>query len=120
MTQEPGEKRSTPLNELELAWIGAHRTELRRLAFGQRILYWSLAIALVVGLAAHVGGYLLQSSASPALLALVGDLLHALGWSLWTGVVVAVFVQIYPETKRRQIKQALDDYEAAQRDKPAG
>ena len=36
-----------------------------------------------------------------------------LGFSLWIGVVVVVFVQIWPEVKRRQYKQALDAYEAA-------
>jgi hypothetical protein len=36
--------------------------------------------------------------------------------SLWTGVVVVLFVQIIPEAKRRQFKQALDAYEAAQRE----
>jgi hypothetical protein len=30
--------------------------------------------------------------------------------------VVVVFVQLFPETKRRQFKQALDAYEAAQRE----
>jgi len=40
----------------------------------------------------------------------VADLL---GFSLWIGVVVVVFVQIWPEVKRRQYKQALDAYEAA-------
>jgi hypothetical protein len=49
-------------------------------------------------------------------LLLVADLLYALGWSLWTGVVVVLFVQIIPEVKRRQFKQMLDAYEAAQRD----
>jgi hypothetical protein len=29
---------------------------------------------------------------------------------------VVVFVQVFPEVKRRQYKQALDAYEAAQRD----
>ena len=43
----------------------------------------------------------------------MGDLLYTLGWALWTGAVVVVFTQIYPETKRRQYKQALDAYEAA-------
>jgi hypothetical protein len=43
---------------------------------------------------------------------LVADLLYALGWALWTSVVVVVFVQIWPEAKRRQCKQALDAYEA--------
>jgi hypothetical protein len=44
---------------------------------------------------------------------LVADLLYALGWSLWTGVVVVAFVQIWPEARKRQYKQALDAYEAA-------
>ena len=43
----------------------------------------------------------------------MADLLYALGWSLWTGVVVAMFVQVWPEVKRRQYRQALDAYEAA-------
>ena len=96
-----------------LAWVGENLTLVRRSAFGQRILYWSLGIGFVVGLAAQVGGFLLKSSATTEPLLLVADLLYALGWSLWTGAVVVVFVQIYPETKRRQYKQALDAYEAA-------
>ena len=44
---------------------------------------------------------------------LLADLLYALGWALWTSVVVVLFVQIWPEAKRRQFKQALDAYEAA-------
>jgi hypothetical protein len=36
---------------------------------------------------------------------------------LWTGVVLVVFVQIYPETKKRQFKQALEAYEAAMGDR---
>jgi hypothetical protein len=71
---------------------------------------------LVVGLAAHVGGYLLGSSATTEPLGLVANLLYALGWALWTGVVVVVFVQIIPEAKRRGFKKALDAYEAAQRE----
>ena len=50
-------------------------------------------------------------------LLLVADLLYALGWSLWTGVVVVFFVQIWPEAKRRQLKRSLDAYEAALREK---
>jgi tetratricopeptide (TPR) repeat protein len=99
-----------------LAWVGENLTLVRRLAYGQRTLYWSLGIGFVVGLAAYVGGFLLKFSATTEALLLVGDLLYALGWSLWTGVVVVVFVQIYPETKKRQYKQALDAYEAALRD----
>jgi hypothetical protein len=46
----------------------------------------------------------------------VADLLYALGWALWTGAVVTVFVQVVPEVKRRQFKQMLDAYEATRRE----
>jgi hypothetical protein len=75
--------------------------------------YWILGTGFVVGLAAHVGGFLLKTSTTTEPLSLVADLLYALGWSLWTGVIVVVFVQIWPEAKKRQYKQALDAYEAA-------
>ena len=99
-----------------LDWMGEHLPQVRRSAFGQRLLYQSLGVGLVVGLAAHVGGYLLKSSVTTEPLVLVADLLYALGYALWTGVVVVVFVQIVPEAKRRQFKRALDAYEAAQRE----
>jgi hypothetical protein len=99
-----------------LAWVGENLPQVRRSIAGQRLLSWSLGIGLVVGLAAHVGGYLLRSSVTTEPLGLVADLLYALGFSLWTGVVVVVFVQIIPEAKRRQLKGALDAYEAARRD----
>jgi len=67
----------------------------------------------VVGLAAHAGGFLLKTSVTTEPLALVADLLYALGWALWTSVIVVFFVQIWPEAKKRQYKQALDAYEAA-------
>jgi hypothetical protein len=96
-----------------LAYVGEHLTLVRRLASGQRPMYWILGIALVVGLAAHVGGFLLKTSATTEPLLLVADLLYALGFALWTSAVVVVFVQIWPDAKRRQYKQALDAYEAA-------
>ena len=104
-------------SDAELAWTREHLPELRRSAFGQRILYQSLVIGFVVGLAAHVGGYLLRSSASTEPVEVMGDLLYSLGFALWTGVVVVLFVQVVPEAKRRQFKRWLDDYEATQREK---
>jgi hypothetical protein len=80
-----------------LAWMREHLPEFRRQASGQRPLYWILGIGFVVGLAVHVGGYLLRSSATTEPLELVADLLYSLGFALWTGVVVALFVQIWPE-----------------------
>jgi hypothetical protein len=108
------------LGELErrvlLDWVGENLTQVRRSVYGQRLLYWSLGVGFVLGLAVHVGGYALRSSVSTGALGLVADLLYALGYALWTGVVVAVFVQVFPEAKRRQFKQALDAYEAARRE----
>ena len=104
-------------DERALAWMEEHMTELRRSVSGQRILYWSLGISFVIGLVAHIVGYVLLSTLPLGFLGLLADLLHALGWSLWTGVVVAVFVQVIPDVKRRQIKQYLDAYDALLRDK---
>jgi len=95
-----------------LDWVGENLTLVRRSASGQRVLYWSLCFAFALGLAAHVGGFLLKFSVTSEPVLLVADLFYALGWALWTGVVVVVFVQIWPETKKRQYKQALDAYES--------
>jgi hypothetical protein len=100
-----------------LAWMKEHLSEFRLQASGQRPLYWILGIGFVVGLATHVGGFLLRSSATTEPIELVADLLYSLGFALWTGVVVALFVQIWPEAKRRQLKRWLDAYEAALREK---
>jgi hypothetical protein len=105
-----------PFTDDELAWMGEHLTEMRRSAYGQRLVYQSLAVGFVVGLAAQISGYLLRPSPPTEPLGLVADLLYALGWALWTGVVVVLFVQVLPEVKRRQIKRWLDDYEATLRD----
>jgi hypothetical protein len=96
-----------------LAYVGEHLTLVRRTASGERPSYWILGIGFVVGLAAHAGGFLLKTSVTTEPLLLLADLLYALGWALWTGVIVVLFVQIWPEAKRRQYKQALDAYEAA-------
>jgi len=96
-----------------LDYVGEHLTLVRQTASGQRPMYWILGIGFVVGLAAHAGGFLLKTSVTTEPLALVADLLYALGWALWTSVIVVFFVQIWPEAKKRQYKQALDAYEAA-------
>jgi hypothetical protein len=132
MTGEPGAKDAPPASTDEelgpwvrdprvLAWAGEHLPELRRSVSEQRTLRWSLGIGFLVGLAAHVGGYLLRSSATTEPLGLVADLLYTLGWALWTGVVVVVFFQVIPEVKTRQIERAVDALEVALRDQaPAG
>ena len=104
-----------------LAWVGENLTLVRRTASGQRVPYWILGVGFVVGVAAHVGGFLLKTSVTTEPLLLVADLLYQFGQALWTGVVVVLFVQIWPEAKRRQYERALDAYEAAVgRQAPAG
>ena len=100
-----------------LGWMEEHLPEFRQQASGQRPLYWILGIGFVVGMAAHVGGFLLRSSATTEPVELVADLLYSLGFALWTGIVVGLFIQIWPEAKRRQLEQWLDAYEAARREK---
>ena len=97
----------------ELAWMGEHLTQMRASVSGQRLVLQSLGIGFVLGLAAYVGGYVLKASATMEPFQLMADLLYALGLALWTGVVVALFVEVIPRVKQRQFKQALDAYEAA-------
>jgi hypothetical protein len=99
------------------AWFEEHRTVLRQGAYGQRFLYFTLAIAFVVGLAAYIVGYLLRPSATTEPLGLLADLLYSFGFALWTAAVVVVLVEIIPEAKRRQVRRALEAYEATRRDK---
>ena len=47
-----------------LAWMETHLPEFRQQASGQRPMYWILGIGFVVGLATHVGGFLLKRWAS--------------------------------------------------------
>lgn len=95
MTAEPGAQDASPASTDAdlgpwvrdpriLAWAGEHLPELRRSVSEQRTLRWSLGIGLLVGLAAHVCGFLLKTSATTEPLELVADLLYTLGWALWT------------------------------------
>ena len=121
MAEEPGTRNEgTPEDELHLgledprvrAWFGEHLPELRRSASGHHVLYRTLVFGAVLGLVAHIGGYALRTAASSEPLDLVGDLIYALGYALWTGVVVVLFTQVIPEVKQRQYKEAVAAYEA--------
>jgi Tfp pilus assembly protein PilN len=119
MIEDEKSRRVPPMSsdERTLTWLEEHLPDLKeKYVSGQRLLYQFLMFGFVVGLAAHVGSYVLLSSAPTGLRGLSADLLHALGGSLWTGVVLSLFVQVIPEVKRRQIKQALDAYEAVRQD----
>lgn len=107
-------------NADEMEWIGAHLTDLRKSVVERRFRSRILWSGLVVGLIAHVTGYLLKTAVTGEPLGVLADLLYALGWALWTGVVVVALVEIIPAVKERQISNALDVYEAALRSRAAG
>jgi hypothetical protein len=96
----------------ELETIGGYLPEMLRSLADQSIVRTYLGIGFVLGLVVQVVAYLLKPAAGGEPFALIIDLLYALGWSLWTGVVVSFFVQVLPEAKRRQIVRGLQAYEA--------
>ena len=119
MTENKGSENLPPMfnDERTEEWMDEHLAELKQTVSGQRLVYTSLIVSFVVGLVAHGGGYALLISTPVGFLGLLADLLHALGWSLWTGVVVVVFIDIFPQVKRRQIQQAVDAYESLKRER---
>jgi hypothetical protein len=96
----------------EMAWIAGHRQELRRGVAEHRFRNAVLWTGLAIGLAVHVVGFLLKSSANGEPIGVAADLLYTLGFALWTGVVVVALVEIIPAAKERQISRWLDAYEA--------
>ena len=115
----------TPEDEIALllrdpharAWFEEHLTELRQNAFEQRFLYVVLAATFVVGLVLYIAGYLLKTTAPAEPLGLVTDMVYTFGFALWTAAVIVVLLEIVPEVKRRQIRRALEIYEATRREK---
>jgi hypothetical protein len=121
MTREPRPNADRyTFNDEELAWMAEHAMEVETRFAGPHFLYVSLVVALLLGLATHISGYVLRSLALSEPAGLGAELLYAVGWALWTGVVVFVFAEVIPEAKRRQVSRYLGDYEAAKRDRARG
>jgi len=99
----------------ELAYLRQHRADMESWLNEGRFQHWILGLAFVLGLIAHGLGYVLRSSASGEPIAFVADLVYSLGLALWTGTIVAFFIQVFPEAKRRQIKRYLDAFDATAR-----
>jgi uncharacterized membrane protein len=98
------------------AWFQEHLSGLRKGAYGQRFLYSILVLVFLVGLAAYVAGYLLKSTTSTEPWGLLADMIYTLGFALWSAAVVVVLIEVVPEAKRRQVRRALEAYEATRRD----
>jgi F0F1-type ATP synthase assembly protein I len=94
------------------AWFEQHRADLRRNAYGQGFLYWTLAATFVLGLVGYVAGYLLRSTAPAEPAGLLADMLYTFGFALWTAAVIVVLLEVIPDVKRRQVRRALEAYEA--------
>lgn len=99
------------------AWFEEHLSVLRKDAYGQRILYSVLAATFVVGFASYVVGYLLKTAVTTEPLGLLADMAYSFGFALWTAAVIVVLVEVIPEAKRRQIRRALEAYEAVRPEK---
>jgi hypothetical protein len=99
----------------EVAWISSHMNDLRRGLTSRRFRNLTLGSALAIGLVVHVLGFMLKSSVTGEVFAVLADVLYTLGFALWTGVVVVAIVEIIPEAKERQISGYLDAYERALR-----
>lgn len=115
----PNEPRDR-ISKEEAAWAAANLPEMHRLVTRQRFVRDALVIAFVVGLAAHIGRYLLLSAATGEPLRLLADLLATLGTALWTGVVLYAFVTVLPAARQRSAAAWLETYEAEIRQQGQG
>ena len=93
-------------------WFEEHRSQLRQNAYGQQFLYSALAATFAVGLALYMAGYLLKTTVTTEPLGLLSDMVYTFGFALWTAAVIIVLLEVIPEVKRRQIRRALEAYEA--------
>jgi hypothetical protein len=101
-------------------WFEKHLPELRETAYGQRFLHYTLVTTFVVGLALYVIGYLLKTSTPAEPLGLLADMIYTFGFALWTGAVIVVLLEVILRVKRRQIRRALEAYEATRETKAGG
>lgn len=115
MTDPAGDPDRHEFTAEELDYLRRHRKDLESWLNEGRFQYWVFVLALVLGLLAHGLGYALRSSASGEPVAFLADLVYSLGLALWTGAVVAFFIQVFPEAKRRQIKRYLAAYDATRK-----
>ena len=64
----------------------------------------------------YVAGYLLKTAARTEPLGLLSDMVYTFGFALWTAAVIIVLLEVIPDVKRRQIRRALEAYEATRGD----
>ena len=119
-TEQDPKGKSSDISSHELAWAASNLPRVRGWVSGQYFIREALITAFVLGLAAHVGGYALAAVTTNEPMHLLADLLATLGTTVWTGVVLVVFVEVLPEARRREAARRLKAYEAALRDQGLG
>jgi putative copper export protein len=115
---QPSPTEETP-SEAELDYIALHLDDLRRAVEGRTILYWWLLLGFLLGLIAHLAGYFIGAATSNTVVTLLADLLRSLGTALWTGCVLILFVQVWPDVQQRGARRRFALYEKALRDRDA-
>lgn len=102
-------------SEDQMAMVGEYIAELRPWLSEGRLLRSFMVIGFTLGLVAHAAGYVLGAIVSAEPFRFLADLLYGLGLSLWTGIVVVAFVQVYPQAKRRELRRLIDAHEASKK-----
>ena len=116
MSERPDPMNPEPqFSEDELRWAAQNLPKIRGWIAGHRFLYQAVVIAVVVGLIAHVAGYLLGVSGSGEPRGLVADLLSNFGVALWTGAVLVVLVQVLPDYQHQTALRLVAQSEALSR-----
>jgi hypothetical protein len=114
----PSPTEETP-SEAELDYVAPRLDELRRAVEGRTILYTWLLLAFLLGLIAHLAGYFIGAGSSNNVVTLLAELLRSLGTALWTGCVLILFVQVWPDVQQRRARRLIALYEKALRDREA-
>jgi hypothetical protein len=115
---QPSPSDETP-SEAELNYVAPRLDDLRRAVEGGSILYTWLLLAFLLGLIAHLAGYFIGAGTSNNVVTLLAELLRSLGTALWTGCVLILFVQVWPDVQRRRARRLLALYEKALREREA-
>jgi hypothetical protein len=104
-------------SDAELDYIATHLDDLRRAVEGRTILYTWLLLGFSLGLIAHLGGYFIGTGTTSNVVGLLAELLKSLGTALWTGCLLVLFVQVWPEVQQRTARRMLGLYEKALRER---
>ena len=104
----------------ELDWARDNLASMRRTVQNNTVLYWTMIATFIVGLIAY---FLADAMSTQTLLLpagwradLIADLLYNLGVTLWTSVVLVLFLEIVVEYQRKRWQRYIRLVERVLRD----